>query len=419
MTQSHLNETRHCICLIHPIDPRGTKIGGIETYVRTLVRRAPADWHVLLIGVDGKGDCRLGEVTQLTIGERSIDFLPLIHFPDEDVHQAAAALAKSMTLQFAIGLFRNFFRLRKLIGKGPVTVELERFEFCLVPFLLRKPTVQVVHGEGSREDSMDSLIKKYWFLHRIAEETAIRLATAIVCVNPNIEARLRKKLPARMSRITCMPVPVDSDTFRLQNFDTRDGIFRVVFAGRLDKFKDPSTMFRALYEVHNRLHGRLEFHYVGTSNPHRYLEFGSIEHFTIMHGHKDAPDVAAIIARCHAGVLTSFFEGMPCYLLEVLSVGRPLVAIRLPQYDPVIEEGVSGSMIERLPDETATVDELADRLVEIWSKIQRSQLHPDAIHAKAQPFSVNVQLAEHFERHLNLARSQWSRSMGFEFETFG
>jgi glycosyltransferase involved in cell wall biosynthesis len=284
---------------------------------------------------------------------------------------------------------------------------LERFEFAFIPFLLRIPAVQVIHGEASKDDKMDSLIKKYWLLHRISEETAIRLASAIVCVNPNIEAQIKQKMPTRASSITFMPVPVDTDTFRVREFDISDGIFRVVFAGRLDEFKDPPTMFRALHEVHNRLRGRFEFHYVGTSDPHRYAEFDLIEQFTTVHGYKSPVDVAAIIAQCHAGILTSFFEGMPCYLLEVLSVGRPVVAIRLTQYDLVIEEGVSGSMIERLPDGAMTVDRLAERFVETWSRIRDAQMRPDVIHAKVEPFSIKGQLAEHFERHLRLARLKW------------
>ena len=400
-----LDQAEHCICIIHPMDPRGTKIGGIETYVRILIQHAPLNWRVLLVGVDGKGDCKLCEVTRMDLSKRSIDFLPMIYFPDDEIHEAARAFAKSLTLQFAISLVRNFFCLRNAIGKGAITVELERFEFAIVPFLLGKPTVQVVHGEGSKQDKMDSLIKKYWFLHRTSEEIAMRLASAIVCVNPNIEAQVKKKLPKRSSSITFMPVPVDTDTFRAHEFDTSDGIFRVVFAGRLDEFKDPPTMFRSLHEVHNRLRGQFEFHYVGTSDPHRYPEFHLIEKFTIAHGYKDPADVAIIIARCHAGILTSFFEGMPCYLLEVLSVGRPVVAIRLPQYDLVIEEGVSGSMIERSQDESTTVDRLADRLLYIWSKICHAQIYPDIIHAKAEPFSIRSQLERHFARHSSLANA--------------
>ena len=99
------------------------------------------------------------------------------------------------------------------------------------------------------------------------------------------------------------------------------------------------------------------------------------------------------------------FEGMPCYLLEVLSVGRPVVAIRLPQYDLVIEEGVSSCMIERFQDKSTTVDQLADRLLDIWSKICHAQIYPDIIHAKAEPFSIRSQLERHFARHSSLANT--------------
>ena len=164
-------------------------------------------------------------------------------------------------------------------------------------------------------------------------------------------------------------------------------------------------MFRALCEVHDRLGGQFEFHYVGTSDPYRYAEFEQIAPFTILHGFKRPQTVvAAIIAKCHAGVLTSFFEGMPCYLLEVLSVGRPIVAIRLPQYDIVVEEGVNECMIERSADEAATIRELADRFLAIWSGIQSGRFNPGAIHAKVEPFSIDALLAGHFARHEKLLR---------------
>jgi glycosyltransferase involved in cell wall biosynthesis len=153
------------------------------------------------------------------------------------------------------------------------------------------------------------------------------------------------------------------------------------------------------------LSGRFEFHYVGTSDPSRYLEFAQVASFTIQHGFKGAHEISEIIAHCHAGVLTSFFEGMPCYLLEVLSVGRPVVAIRLPQYDLVIEEGVSGMMIERMFDDTATIEKLAERFADVWSAIQAGRMQPELIRSKTSQFSVKAQLGDHFSRHQRLIRA--------------
>ena len=43
---------RYQICLIHPFDPRGEKVGGLETYIRDFITFHPADTDLLFIGVD-------------------------------------------------------------------------------------------------------------------------------------------------------------------------------------------------------------------------------------------------------------------------------------------------------------------------------------------------------------------------------
>ena len=107
-------------------------------------------------------------------------------------------------------------------------------------------------------------------------------------------------------------------------------------------------MFRAIDRLRRRFAGRsVEFHYIGTSDPHRFAEFAAIEDLTIRHGFKDAAGMAATLASVHAGILTSEFEGMPRCVLETLAVGRPVVAVHLPQLEPVIHDGVSGFLVAR------------------------------------------------------------------------
>lgn len=387
------------ICLIHPMDPRGSKVGGIETHLRLMLRYPPSDCRILFVGVDSRGDCKLGQVTTADIDGQSFDFLPVGFFPENQIHSAAKSLGQSLTFRFGVGLVRYFRSISRATRNIVGSIELQRFEFALFPRLLGKPAIQIIHGEGSKIDKMDSLIKKYWFLHRANEKIAIRLANKIVCVNSNIVRRLEKEFGVAGDCVVCMAVSVDTATFRQADFDVNDKIFRVMFAGRLDEFKDPPTMFKAFKEVHSRLNGAFEFHYVGTSDPDRYAESKLIEGFMIRHGFCTPSQVAAIAARCHAGFLTSFFEGMPCYLLEMLSVGRPVVAIRLPQFDELIEEDVSGSMVERVSDETALITQLADRLIETWSAIQAGRVDPKLVHRKIEKFSVETQLMGHFARH--------------------
>lgn len=57
--------------------------------------------------------------------------------------------------------------------------------------------------------------------------------------------------------------------------------------------------------------------------------------------------MASTLASAHAGILTSEFEGMPRCVLETLAVGRPTVAVHLPQLESVIHDGESGYLIPR------------------------------------------------------------------------
>ena len=76
-----------------------------------------------------------------------------------------------------------------------------------------------------------------------------------------------------------------------------------------------------------------------------------------------------------------------------------IVAIRLPQYELVVQEGVSGCLVDRQSDNSATVERLCDRLLWTWSAIRHGQMQPRAIHDKIEPFSTDVLLRRHFARH--------------------
>lgn len=390
------------LCVMHPMDPRGGKLGGIETHVRLILSHHPNDFSVLFVGIDECGDLQEGEIVKLAIGNCSIDFLPVAHIDRQSINLPGRRIAQSTTFRFAVGALRHLRRIRAAVQGSPASADLQRFEFALLPKLLGLPTVQMIHGEGSKDQKMDSLIKKYWFLHRANEWLAVRLADRIFAVNPNIVERLARLMPRATRKAEVMSVSVDTHRFAPRPFDCTDGIFRVFFAGRLDEFKDPPLMFAVLAGLHQRLAGRLEFHYAGTTDPARYREFDAIARFTTCHGFLTPDGVAALAATCHAGILTSHFEGMPCYLLETLAVGRPFCAIRLPQYDPLIVEGISGTMVERGTDSTVAAVSLVDAFAELWDAIRTGHIDPVAVHSRIAPYSVDRQMVRLFDCHRTL-----------------
>lgn len=394
----------HRLTIFHPIDPRGSKVGGIETHVRLMLSRHPADFSVLLVGMDERGDLEIGKVVRLAVDGREIDFLPVVHIPDREIHAAAKKLTQSVTLNFALGLVRHFFAIRRLAAPAAgmtASTEIERFEFALIARGLGNPVVQIVHGEGGKDDKMDSLIKRYWWIHRLNEAIALRLADRVVGVNPNILARYQREMPKVAEKTEVLTVSVDTERFPAAPLPPAD-VFRVVFAGRLDAFKDPPLMFATLARLAERLDGAVEFNYIGTSDAAALPGFSAIAPITRLHGFQTAAGVSAIMRACHAGILTSYFEGMPCYLLEILASGRPVGAIRLPQYDPLIEAGVSGFLVERPEDRDEAAAAMADGFVRLAADVREGRADPQAISAKVRPYSVAVQMPRLFDRHRTL-----------------
>lgn len=398
---------RYQICLIHPFDPRGQKVGGLETYIRDFITFHPPDTDLLFVGIDSIGDLEIGKVRRLSFRGRQFDFLPVLRYSDEQAREAAKTIRSSLTGQFFMALLRNFRGLAHLIRARKCTIDLRRVEFSWLPVILRLPFVQMLHGEGAPKLKMDSLLRKYSFVHNAGERFAIATSNKFLCVNPFITERLQKTYPHQKEKIDTLWTWVNTDIFQPQPFPSTDLPFSVIFAGRLDEFKQPPLMFKTIARLREKFAGHLEFHYVGTSDPTRFAEFDAIADITIRHGFKDAAGMAATIASAHAGILTSEFEGMPRCVLETLAVGRPVVAMHLPQLESVIHEGQSGYLVPREGSLEQMADVLAERFIAIRQDIAQDRIAPEAVAASIEGFTPGTQLARvfHYHQEIQNARS--------------
>jgi glycosyltransferase involved in cell wall biosynthesis len=254
---------------------------------------------------------------------------------------------------------------------------------------------------------MDSLLRKYSFVHNVGERFAVTMSERFLCVNPFITERLQKTYPRKRQKIDTLWTWVNTDIFKPQPFPAGPSPFRIVFAGRLDEFKDPPLMFKAIDRLRSRLNGDVEFHYIGTSDPRRFAEFAAIEDVTVRHGFKDAAGMAATLASAHAGILTSEFEGMPRCVLEILAVGRPVVAVHLPQLEPVIHDGVSGFLVPRQGTADDMAEALAQRFVDIHSAVNAGRMAPAIIAESIADFTPNTQLARVYRYHKEIQNSRF------------
>ncbi len=399
------------------MDPRGDKLGGIETHVRLVLARHPDDVSILLIGIDERGDLPPGIETPLDYEGRRIAFLPVARVPAERINTAAKRVLQSTTLRFVLGLLRHLWAIHQALRGWRASGEIERYEFALVPKLIGLPFVLLVHNEGTKEDKMDSLLKRYWFLHTFNERLALTLADSVFAVNDAIAKHIDGVAPSLSRKTEVMSVSVDTARFAPSPFRRDDDAFHVCFAGRLDDFKDPPLMFATLARLSVLLSAapagrfrRVVFDYVGASDPSRHEDFAAIANLTVRHGIRKAPEVAAIMARAHAGIITSYFEGMPCYLLETLASGRPVGAITLPQFTRLILSGVTGVLVERQLTRAESAAMLAEAFVSLATAIDNGELDPTSIAAFAAPYAVTRQMGRLFACHEALATQRGGSS---------
>jgi len=391
------------LIIIHPMDPRGVKVGGIETHVRQILRRAPEDVVPLLIGVDDRGDLPLGQVSQIAFGNRCIDFLPVAFVPAEEQRETARSLFRSNTVRFISGVLRHLPRLRRIARQGEASLEVERYEIAWLARMIGRPMVLVIHNDVGDASKQDSLTRYVWRLTKASEWLAYRLAAHVFTVTERLRDRVVAMAPSAAARTEVLTVSIDTELFSVAPFDTSDGVLRIVYAGRLETVKDPELMFAVAAALERRLGGRFEFHYAGSSDPARWPGFETIRQSMVRHGALRTEEMAALLRRMHVGLLTSHWEGMPCFMLESLSTGRPFAGVRLPQFAKVVRDRWHGRMMERQEDVATTAEAWAGEIVELWNDIRAGRIDPNRLHEAVQPFSVRRQLGRLFQVHAALA----------------
>ena len=355
-------KSRFNVALIHPFDPRGGKVGGIETFVRDYITYHPEDMNLLLIGVDGFGDLEIGKRTQIEFRGRTISFFPVMRLPESDTNHYARSIGQAVTVRFTLACLKHFGALRKILRGGGYSIDLRRMELAPLGAVFGVPSVQMLHDGMVKGKQMSSLLRRFWWVKDLSERYSLSRAHSFYCVNQDLSDRLKASYPRHAHKVGTLPTWANPRIFRTSPLpSTGDGAFHIGFSGRMDDFKRPDIMFSAIAEARKSCPG-LVFHYIGDGDVERFPQFEAIRSFTVLHGKQSIEGLAQILSTLHAGLLTSDFEGMPRSVMEFLASGRPVVALHLPQLEAVIHDGRSGFLVPRGPDQTADLGAAIHRL---------------------------------------------------------
>lgn len=120
----------------------------------------------------------------------------------------------------------------------------------------------------------------------------------------------------------------------------RQGVLRLVFAGRLDRQKGFDVLLAALTQTRREI----EIHVFGESVLGEYTE-SSLPASVHMHGWQEFKTIEPFIASCDAVVMPSRWEGLSISALEAMRAGKPLISTRVGGILELVRDGVTGMLI--------------------------------------------------------------------------
>ena len=193
-----------------------------------------------------------------------------------------------------------------------------------------------------------------------AARLAVRRADAIRTVSPFTSSLVRSLGREPTATFTTY---FDESAFDAQPAVGLPATPRALFVGVLERYKNVAGLARAWRLAAPRVPGAI-LHLVGRGRERRIVEelLTDLPAQTRWDERLAPPQVAAALDEATLLVLPSHSEGLPRVVMEAFARGRPVVGARAGGIPDVVEDGVSGLLVEP-GDESA----LADALVRLLS----------------------------------------------------
>ena len=368
------------VCIVYSADPLGDIPGGIDTFIRGVLRYVPPDICMRVVGITTDRIKRpVNQWTTCELGNQTFEFYPVI-----TVKSSQKQARFPVTLRFLLALLRHRLKISADI------LEFHRIEPCLGFLRDDRPKTLVMHQNMNVLRNADSDIRwKYCpKLYFMLEDLLVPRFSSIYCVREDATTDYRERFPALRSRIHFTPTWVDTDVFRPPTIEERThgrqmlaarigpvrDPFVLITVGRLDKQKNPLLLiesFRLLYEsmpnarllligdgvLRRQIEGRLKRH--------------GLESAVRLCGIKSRHEVAQYLRSSDVFVLSSAYEGMPICVLEALGSGLPVVSTDVGEVARVVRPGVNGELVS-----VHTPESLADAIRHCHENIEHYRGRP-------------------------------------------
>lgn len=392
------------ITIIYPTNPMDTIAGGIDTFIKGILKNSPQNYKFQVVGITT-------DIKKYSIGKwndcictngRKYKFFPVLF------EQNASIQSKiPLSLRFTYYLFN--YR-KKITGD---ILEFHRFEPVIAFLLDKRPKALFVHQDLQALKSTKNDIRwgNFTSIFYFIEKQCMKAFDVIHCVKESAAEYYRKELPKKEDNIFFTPTWFEPDLFKVETVKTREVIREkirgefggnktskyLIFVGRLDHQKDPLFLIEVMNEIANVKNKEFYLLLIGDGILKKDL-LNSISNHKLnervhLLGVVDRTKIAYLMQGADAFVLSSNYEGMPIAVLEAAATGLPIISTDVGEVKRIVNSG-NGIVSDK------NVISYAENIEEIIKKFEGQP--PQKIADMVRQFRPNNTLSIIYERYSRL-----------------
>jgi glycosyltransferase involved in cell wall biosynthesis len=393
--------------VFYPADPLGVVPGGVDTFLRGILKYAPEDFKFSLVGMTTDPVARpVGQWTSCQLGRNEFDFFPAVQ-----VNDAGQRSRLPLSLRYTAAIAWRMGELRSNFD----VFEFHRIEPALLFLRDPRPKNAFFHQDMAviRSDKADIVWRYMPWLYFSIERRVLHALSSAWCVRQEGVRAMRERHPHKADAIRFVPTWVDTAVFSPLDETSRQmqrlelalelGIdvksAWVVSVGRLDSQKDPALLLDAVARLADE-DIDLTWLVVGDGVLRASLEqrvasagIGARVRFL---GLMAPTRIAELLRLADVFALSSAYEGMPMAVLEALGSGVPVATTDVGEVRQVVKPGINGEIAD-----SRTVQDFAACLGAVIA--QRANLRGSPAVQAIQAFQPEQVLRPVFANYRQLA----------------
>lgn len=348
--------------IFYQTDPVGTIAGGIDTFIRGIIKASPDDIEISVVGLTTDPEARpVGLWTRCKIANRIVPFFPVGYYRNPRSRSRIP-----LSLQLTTGIVKYFRRCTS----GCDVLEFHRVEPAMLFLRDRRPKNAFAHSDmdAIRSSHSDVRWKIMPWLYFWIERMTLSSMNSVFGVRADNIKVYRDRYPNMAERFRFIPTWMDPDVFypateivrkRLRELlgarlGFKGGERVIISVGRLDTSKNPLLLVEGFALVARNVPD-VRLIVVGDGVLRNEIQERisklCLGDRVIMTGLRSSHEVADLLRLSDCFVLTSAYEGMPMCVLEALGCGIPVVTTRVGEVERIVKPGINGEILSEATPE--------------------------------------------------------------------